>query len=142
MYANKIETNNYGLGNDDKDVECEYSKEWKGHAGIYPLPNNLRHSSSIEKEIIHLANAEKILNQIITENPSYDIAIKMDCEGSEIEILEKLCNSRYFNTVIIIMLEWHRRGGRTIVEKLLPLGFKTVMLNSSNSNVGMIYAIR
>jgi len=138
----KINPNNFGLSGTTRNLITEYSKEWKGHAGINLLEDYIQKNSVIQHETIVLEKADGILDNIANANPNINILLKMDCEGSEYEIIDVIYNSPNFSKIKIIMLEWHYKGPELIVSKLLPLGFKCISLQPKNKNVGIIYAFR
>ena len=67
--------------------------------------------------------------------------IKLDIEGSEFEVLERL-NDRQFDKVNQWFIEFHKKSD-SIVKRLRDRGYKTEYRNSdSTSDVGFIYATR
>jgi len=65
--------------------------------------------------------------------------LKMDCDGPEYEILEKMNKEELLNKFSIIMLEWHYNGTEIIEEYLKKNNFVYFNFKKSN-NIGTIYA--
>lgn len=99
-------------------------------------------SSAInEAEPLVRGNVESIsLDTILTIEPYVNL-VKLDIEGSEFEVLERL-NDRQFEKVNQWFIEFHKKSS-SIVTRLNNLGYKTEYRNSDiTSDVGFIYATR
>jgi len=71
-------------------------------------PDNGVHFKIIQQEC-DCIDIEDILSSIVSMDPSAEIMIKCDIEGSEFVVLPKLLNSSYVNHVKAIYIEWHER---------------------------------
>jgi len=52
---------------------------------------------------------DDILESICTEDPSAEIYIKCDIEGSEFVVLPRIIESEYSNHIVQMHIEWHER---------------------------------
>ncbi len=55
----------------------------------------------------HLEDITHHLQKIIDQHPGIPIVVKIDCEGSEYEIMERLTNSSMIEKVTLFIIEWH-----------------------------------
>jgi hypothetical protein len=81
------------------------------------------------------------LARIAAENPSKKLVLKIDCEGEEYPIFEKLVQADISN-VLIFIVEWHLKGPAPILAKLNQWGFGTLALPKPDLTSGMIYAFK
>jgi hypothetical protein len=69
----------------------------------------------------------------------------MDCEGAEFEIMESLTNEE-LSKIDKLCLEYHLEKNETMYLDHLKTRLKkmnfTVIINPTNSNLGMLYAIK
>jgi len=132
---------NNGVGDEKHTLIVDYSSEWKGSTGIRGLSENkIKSSQKIEKVEIQLKN---IIN-VIDEALKYKLPIvaKIDCEGYEYKIFEKLERENYINKISFYMIEWHDKGPAEIEKKLLSNNFKILSTLFKSDGAGMIYAVQ
>lgn len=134
----KIKAYNYGLGSRSRNEMFIYSSKWKGSVGIRGLdPNKAKDSEEAVKVDLY------DISDTISTAKSYDlpIAAKIDCEGSEYEIIERLNYLNEINSVDLYMIEWHDIGPKRILDILHQNNFSTICSNPyCKYGVGMIYA--
>ena len=140
-YSAKIIPHNYGVGVKDEVLQLEYSEEQRGRVGIKGTElikeKVLNHST----QSITLKSLENSLVPIF--NLSNDnFIIKMDCEGSEYGIIEKMNELKLFKNVKGIMIEWHEKGPDELIDTLNKNGFVVYSLSNDEGSVGMIYAAK
>src|SRR5204863_9779982 len=87
-----------------------------------------------------LKDATGILASLFKNHPSEKIVVKIDCEGAEYEILEKLYLNGLLSRVDVLMIEWHLKGPQSICDLLIKSNFGIVSLLPYNKVAGMIYA--
>ncbi|APS38795.1 methyltransferase, FkbM family [Salegentibacter agarivorans] len=136
------EFNNYGLGAEDREENFLYNKSVKGNSGIRgklsPSHTN-RESPEIRK--VQIKDVDKVLNPIIKDNRDYKIVIKMDCEGAEYEIMNRLSSNSLLNHIDIIILEWHDFKAEPLEDVLRENNF-TVFSRNLDSISGIISAVK
>lgn len=91
-------------------------------------------------EKIKILDISDELNKILKENPNKEIVLKMDCEGSEYELFEKLDKDNLFKKINIIMLEWHYKGPDDLEKILKKNDFSYFSLRKDETH-GSIYAV-
>jgi FkbM family methyltransferase len=133
---------NFGLGNLERKEQFLFRNNAKGNCGIRgQLSPSYHGENDYEKRTVLIKQATEVLEPIFNENKNFKIVVKMDCEGSEYEILENLYNSYLLNRIHIIVLEWHDFGAE-ILENYLKDNNFTVFSRRLSSISGMIYAVR
>jgi len=142
-----IRTFNYGVGNQYRKVTLDYCYEYKGDLGIWGIPERLRDRvQNVRQREITIKNAPEIIDSIVSDYPRRDIIAKIDCEGSEYEIIAALSSAGKLNLIKVIMMEWHRdnhaKGPTELTETLLKAGFVVSSLSPNSQFTGMIYAVR
>lgn len=140
-FVNKIETYNYGLGGYTRLEKVLFDPQAKGNCGIRLdlSPNiNIQNAKEIEIQIKDIA---KMIPSLVEKHSNSKIAIKIDCEGAEYEILERLDELSLLKRIDVLLIEWHDKGSIGIEEILLKNNFRIISRNSSFIT-GMIYAFK
>lgn len=142
--ADLIRPYNFGIGAADASIEALYCPEASGDCGVIPIPEGYCQGRATKTEIIKLKPISEIIDLIRNDFPGKKLVLKIDCEGSEYEILQSLYESDSLKYVVIIMLEWHRRSilhdPSGIVDILINSGFNVLKRGSLEAPVGMLYA--
>ena len=136
----KITPINVGLSNRDQILEVDYSNEHRGRIGIWGTDLVYEKINQIQKERLELRDFSKTIKPLLEKHTGFDVVLKIDCEGSEYEILESLDISLLSNTKCI-MIEWHNNGPKVLSDKLNKAGFSLLSLYPT-SNVGMLYGFK
>jgi FkbM family methyltransferase len=141
--ARKIRPHNHGIGIGYKTLRATYCAEWSGNMRVDELPEWLAREPglSLEDLEISLLDAGETLDRILAEHPGVHVVAKIDCEGSEYEILEALHRSGRLASIKAVLVEWHLRGPAPLVDVLADAGF-TVLSRGALPDRGMIYAVR
>jgi len=141
--SDRINAQNAGIGSSNKKLSVEYCSEFKGSIGVSGLPKRfINQNIKISRDDILIKEANEVLGLIISKYPNREIIAKIDCEGSEYEILECLFKSDQLPNISVVMLEWHYNGPQKIEELLKKSGFLSFSFMPYNSGTGMIYAVR
>ena len=94
-----------------------------------------------------MLDAAKAFEKIITdaEQAGQAVIAKIDCEGGEFDIIERLSQAKLLPRITAMMVEWHRVfKGRTQAELIAPLkaaGFLVFDRSGDHGN-GFFYAVR
>lgn len=141
--AHKIEVfKNIGLGNIERNETFLYNKEVKGNTGIRGnLSPSYKQTKNVAEIDVIIKNASNELLPIIQANLSRKVILKVDCEGSEYEIFETLNETKLLQKFDVVMMEWHDRGPKELLEILSANGFQSFSKNLSPIS-GIIYAYR
>lgn len=144
--ASKITPRNCGIGAQATVTRAEYLSTWKGSIGVGGIREGVRNrprldGGEITVENVELAAADCVLRSILDDYPDCTIVAKIDCEGSEYEIIRCLDKKGLLGHLSAIMLEWHQRGPEELERALHHRGFVTYS-QSSSDGIGMIYATK
>lgn len=144
-YSGKIEIKPIGLSSEDRDLELDYSFDYKGNVGIHGITQDLIDSGvvkDLKKASIRLRKASAVLQPIIDKHPEQLKILKLDCEGSEYDILPELDSSHLLKQFNIVMLEWHFKGYSDLLSILGRNGFSTLVKGVESGNVGLLVAFK
>jgi FkbM family methyltransferase len=137
----KIEAFNVGLGATTRVEKVLYNPQAKGNCGIR-LESSLVIDKNNATEIeINIQNISTILPDLFAKHAQQKKVLKIDCEGAEYEILQKLNDSRILTQVDVLLIEWHDKGSE-ILEKILIENNFRVVSRYLTSISGMIYAFK
>jgi FkbM family methyltransferase len=142
----KIKLRNFGIAARACSAETEFDPEWKGGVGVNGICERLRkkiHLSgdSLRVERVQLLAADEVLQSIKSDYPECAIVAKIDCEGSEYEIIRCLHEKRLLGELSMMMIEWHDRGPQELETILHPSGFVTFSPAPASNGNGMLYAV-
>lgn len=139
--ATKIEAFNFGLGGSTRIAKVLYNAQAKGNCGIRRESSLVIHRDDASEIEIHIKNVSDILPDLFAQHPSEKKVLKIDCEGAEYEILQKLNDSNLLVGIDIVLIEWHDKGA-AILEELLVANNFSVISRHLTSITGMIYAFK
>jgi hypothetical protein len=88
---------------------------------------------------VKIKDVSEIFNSIYEENKQVNFVVKMDCEGSEYEIMQRLDETNLLSKIKIFMIEWHDEGSKVLEEILIRNDFVVFSRNLA-TNSGMLYA--
>lgn len=140
-YSDKIEAFNFGLGGATRTEKVLYNSQAKGNCGIrreLSLVVDQKDASEID---INIKNVQDVLPDIFAQHPKEKKVLKIDCEGAEYEILQKLNDSNLLVDIDILLIEWHDKGAALLEELLVANNF-SVISRHLTSITGMIYAFK
>ena len=145
--SKRIKCHNYGIGGSSRTVTVDYSCKYKGNVGIFGVPEWLKkRDPDITREEITLLDACEALDSIASEHAGKDIVAKIDCEGSEYEIIDSLYRGGKLANLKAVMMEWHRgrinEDPAELTEHLCKSGFTVFCLSPCDKIRGMIYGVR
>jgi FkbM family methyltransferase len=99
---------NMALGEKADHASWSYSPTFKGSSGIVALSGFKKdHSPETELLPVEIADVSKELEAIMNMHPDRKMIIKMDCEGGEYKIIERLSETGHLDKVNIFIIEWH-----------------------------------
>jgi len=135
--SDKIMPFNYGVSDNNQSLLIGYSDTLKGHNTIVDQNSNVKYDL---KERIETIDIKDIISDVKRNHPQHDIIAKIDCEGNEYAILEKLHSCEQIKYLKVIMIEWHHKGATPITEILKRNNFEIFSVDSKG-HIGLIYAI-
>lgn len=143
LIANKINPINEGWS--DKTGFFEFQNYEDGSVGASTsFTSELNNFGKIGKIVqVKLIDAANELKKIKQQNPDFGIFVKMDCEGSEYEIFERLEEEKLVDSVDGYLIEWHYKGAKPITEILDKYNFSYYSTGRPDSPfIGFIYAFK
>jgi FkbM family methyltransferase len=140
----KIHLAEFGLSNTEQSISVDYCFEASQLASIggfkYPISKNF----DLKSTRIEIKKASESLVTILNDNDEEKI-LKIDTEGSELNIIQDLQNSQLLSQFSCIMLEWHHDQETLLIEVLKANNFEVFSVDKNYSKIygdtGMIYAI-
>lgn len=136
----KIIAENFGIGGKDHTSTVLFDPVYKGSMGINSIPTYIPKSDKVNQEEITIKAASPILKAIIAENSAYKKLLKIDCEGSEYDIINDLSDNNLLAEFDSIIIEWHIKGPDKLIKTLIANNFNVFSFDPLNVNIGMLYA--
>lgn len=140
--ARKIRASCRGISVVNERRSVQYSYEFKAQATVDGMKVPPGSAGEITTEQIELASASEVLDSLISEFPDTAIIAKMDCEGSEYEIIESLGTTGRLRLLKAVMIEWHYRGASPLLDHLRRAGFFAFGSSEQDGTCGMVYGVR
>jgi FkbM family methyltransferase len=147
--SRKISLENLGIGKDDRELQVRYTAKAKSAIGLATIPSRLKNINNIQAEdmvdvTIRLADAAEVLRAIRARHPKVPILLKLDAEGAEYEIIDRLMETGALKEIKATAIEWHDSPGeKYLTSRLLASGFQSqAKALESDGSIGMIDAWR
>lgn len=147
--SSKITLVDKGIGGCDGTVEMNYTHKAKCAIGIAEIPSKVKtigrvKDSDMELINIPLADACRALRVIRERHPWAQILLKLDAEGAEYQIIDRLVKSGAIGEISAAAIEWHfSPGPGYLLERLHEAGFATALKYlEEDGSIGMIDAWR
>lgn len=140
-YSNKIETFNFGLGGSTRVEKVLYNSQAKGNCGIRLDSSLVIDRNNAEEIEIGIKNIGDILPDLIAKHPGQKMVLKIDCEGAEYEIIQKLNDANLLVDIDVLLIEWHDKGAKILEDLLIANDFR-VISRYLTPITGMIYAFK
>jgi FkbM family methyltransferase len=140
-YSNKIKAFNFGLGGSSRVEKVLYNSQAKGNCGIRLDLSLVIDKDNAEEIDINIKNVSEVLPDLLAKHLGQKKVFKIDCEGAEYEIIQKLSDAHLLADIDILLIEWHDKGA-TILEELLVANNFNVISRHLTSITGMIYAFK
>lgn len=140
-YSDKIKAFNFGLGGLSRVEKVLYNAQAKGNCGIR-LESSLVIGKDNSTEIeINIKNISEVLGDLMDKHPRQKKVLKIDCEGAEYEIMQKLNDANLLHNIDVLLIEWHDKGSKILEDLLIANNF-IVVSRHLTSITGMIYAFK
>lgn len=122
--APKIALSPFGLSDRIARVRVNYDREWAGSMSVSGLGSwRSEHSAQQDEFEIELRPASQALREVRRQFPGRRTLAKIDCEGSEYEILRELTAERCLAEIDAIVMEWHAAPPDELISLLQQAGF-------------------
>lgn len=140
--ACKIQLTALGLASHRGVHELDYNPIVKGHAGLFGILGNSSERLEYSKQTVEVIDAAEAIAIARSEHPRHRLIVKLDCEGAEYSILERLRNSGSIRDIDAFVIEWHQKGAGLLKEILYNEGYGVFSSDSPAGTHGMVYAFR
>jgi FkbM family methyltransferase len=144
--AQKITLENLGIGSEQGSLDIRYTKKAKAAIGVSDIPPRLKalyriKPSDMETVTIQLADAAQVLQSIRARHPNAPILLKLDAEGAEYGIIDRLAQSGDLRHLTAAAIEWHLTPGEDyLTTRLHAAGLQTASHVLEPNCMGMIDA--
>lgn len=139
--STKIEAFNIGLGATTRVEKVLYNSLAKGNCGIRLESSLVVEKDNAEEIDIDIENITDILPDLMAKHPEHKKVLKIDCEGAEYEILQKMNDTNLLKDIDVLLIEWHDKGAKILEDLLMASDFRVVSRHLT-SITGMIYAFK
>lgn len=133
----KIVPHNYALSRNDGEIEVRFCEDFPGGMSILP---GLSTYGGKQAVTVKIRKASSELKEKLEQHAQDMIVIKMDCEGSEYEILQDLDEHNLVRKVDVFIMESHLGREDELIACLKSNGF-CVFHPYNGSGLGNIYAV-
>lgn len=137
----KVERYPVGLSDRNHETTLEYSPIQKGRMGLHGLPTDHPRTQVVSEKVVLRDIADELKN-ILKQHENFEVIVKMDCEGSEFLLIDRLSSTKLLEHVDVFMIEWHFEAPDRIISKLKDSGFRVFSQLLPSMDSGMIYAAR
>jgi len=139
--SSKIQAFNFGLGGSTRVEKVLYNSQAKGNCGIRLESSLVINKNNAQEIDITIKNVAEVLPALFAKHSEEKKVFKVDCEGAEYEIIQKLQDANLLAEIDVLLIEWHDKGA-TILEELLVANNFKVISRHLTSITGMIYAFK
>lgn len=141
-FSSKIASFNFGLGKSNRNALFLFDSNIKGNTGIRGKKSASYILSESKNEVeVQLKDVFEVFQSIFESTDETNFVVKMDCEGAEYEIMERLEETKMFSKISTFMIEWHDEGSK-ILEEILIKNNYIIFSRNLAINSGMLYAYR
>ncbi len=142
LLEKKIQAYPFGLGSVSEKITMPFNPKTKGNASTrFENFKGVKELAGTLQLEIEIKAVDKIFLEIFQEHQEKRKILKIDCEGSEYDIFEKLSQKGLLEKIDTIICEWHLHGPESITFLLEKNNFHHFCI-SNNSQTGMIYATK
>lgn len=139
--ASKIRLEAVGLADKDQELEIEVDAAIRSSNSLFET--NLTASKTTEK--VQVRDAGPAVQNALEQANGKTFVLKVDAEGAEYEIFERLRDLDLLKKVDVLFLEWHERKGKDpqfFRDLLKEAGFISTERMHPEAPVGLINAFR
>lgn len=126
--ANKITPHNFGLSNQNEEVDLFYVEGCDGVntmlREVVELQPELQDENKLNKKRVHVKKSSEILSKIIKDNNIRSkIVLKIDTEGAEYNIISDLIETDVISKIDVLLGEGHLFKRKHFCDELKERGF-------------------
>lgn len=137
----KIVSHSFGLGEKDSNLVLNYLPYAKGRMGINELIHESETVNAIKENVTirDVAREFEILSQKYMGSV---LVCKVDCEGAEYEIFDRLFQADLVKTCYCYIIEWHYKSPDEMVSRFQKNGFTVFCKMYNEAKSGILYAVQ
>ena len=143
--ADRIHAFNYAIGSADGETEAYFSSHSPGHSGLFMNEGTSEQRSRSCSRHVPIRDVAAVVREICGNNDGRPLVAKIDCEGAEYSIFQRLSETGLLGAFSAFMLEWHRRATdhdpRMLLALLRDAGFACFPSLPLSGPVGTLYAV-
>ncbi len=140
LLASKITPHNLGISTRNTELEVPAMESGAGDASINEEILKIHNTPQLSTVKVKVVDIEQEIERIINIDSFARVLMKVDCEGEEYSIFEKLASSPYIDRIAGFIIEWHVKGPDPILAFLKENNFRCLSLPKYDKWSGMIYA--
>lgn len=143
-HSSKIRIHRIGLGKTNRNMRVKYDAGFKGSMTTGGLAVwRKANGNQLSEERIQIREAAPVIQKILS-GTRVPVICKMDCEGSELGILENLEEKKILTRIDAFVIEWHGSLFRSVLRILERNGYMTFIGSSDNpkTQLGLVYAFK
>lgn len=146
--APKIHLLNEGIGNSNREMQLTYTRRAKSAIGVADIPERMKRQyhlqpKDMEQVTIRVADADAVLKEIRRRHPNSSIMLKLDAEGIEYEVIDRLVETGSIAEITAAVIEWHGPNGENrLLPQLERSHFSTQARVLTDDPIGIIDAWR
>ena len=137
VQADRLQIHDFGLFDSDGTMSIQTSKSHPSINGLFEGFNELRDM----KTDVRVVDVAVAVREIFDRHQDCAMVLKLDAEGAEYEIFERLEKEQLLTAFDVVMIEWHEREGRSVEEiraRLVRNGFRFFEESHPAMRVGLI----
>jgi FkbM family methyltransferase len=139
----KVQLLDHGIAAADGTFTIPAEEGGSVDASVYEVSRSAEKSLSGKTMDVRVRAVVPVLNEILAKHPGLAVVFKIDCEGTEYELINELAESKLLQKIDVIMMEWHYHGPEKLIAPLTKNGFTVFNRNIPNDGGlrGLIYAV-
>ena len=138
-FASKVEIRPYALGASDRVAKLVVDKH---NSGVTRISDCGTRTQNGNEETVEVHDVETEVQNVIKElEPRQSLVLKVDCEGAEVEIFDRLSRDalRRMDTIFI---EWHSREILAKIQNILNESGFSVCVRRTTLDLGTLCAFQ
>lgn len=139
--APRITLQEWGLSDQDGEFEIPSNPDYRPSNSLFvPVPAG---AGGMEK--VQVKDIAPVIRGAMDRLAGRKLVVKIDAEGAEYEIIDRLAETQLLGKIDLILLEWHQRTGKdpdSIRTALRSNGFRWTEREHHEAPVGFIGAYR
>jgi len=137
---------NFGLAGEDNEFEVDYSDVVPALSSVYGLPLEHKTYLTTRREKLKVRDASAVFDEVNAAHPGHRVVMKIDCEGAEYGIIDRLIERGKLANVDMLMVEWHKLAPEhdplQLRNRLSAQGFSSVIQDVASAPAGLLYSFR